>query len=174
MWPRVARELDAVDDFLREAALRKHGATTALPKTSKGLRDLAASNGLNFLRQPDRAKASRLLAKLQAEAPIMHVSFAADPSAAFVGKIVTYLRQNIHPYVLVQIGLQPSIAAGCTVRTTNKYFDFSLRQHLLKNRQLLIKALAKLDQASRRPRFESAAVPAHQTPPASQPEPDHE
>jgi len=38
--------------------------------------------------------------------------------------------------------LQPTIAAGCIVRTTNKYFDFSLRQDFTDKRELLLKQIA--------------------------------
>ena len=72
---------------------------------------------------------------------MIHISFAADPSAAFTDKIVAWFRENIHPFVLIQVGLQPTIAAGCVVRTANHSFDFSLRQHFTKQRQLLIDKL---------------------------------
>jgi F0F1-type ATP synthase delta subunit len=45
-------------------------------------------------------------------------------------KILLWLRQNVHPQVLLQVGLQPAIAAGCVLRTTNKIFDMSLKAHL--------------------------------------------
>jgi len=39
------------------------------------------------------------------------------------------------------VGLQPTIAAGIVLRTPNHQFDFSLRQHLYKNRAKLREAL---------------------------------
>jgi F0F1-type ATP synthase delta subunit len=39
--------------------------------------------------------------------------------------------------VLVQIGLQPNLGAGCVVRTTNKYFDMSLRTKFFDSRDKL-------------------------------------
>ena len=71
----------------------------------------------------------------------MHISFAADPSASFTEKIVAWFRENIHPNILVQIGLQPNIAAGCVVRTANKIFDFSLRENFNQSQQSLIDAI---------------------------------
>jgi hypothetical protein len=35
------------------------------------------------------------------------------------------------------------LAAGCVVRSTNKYFDFSLRANLAKNREAMIAELMK-------------------------------
>jgi hypothetical protein len=42
---------------------------------------------------------------------------------------------------LITIGLQPNIGAGCVVRTTNKYFDLSIKQDFLSKRNLLLEAL---------------------------------
>ena len=138
---RLLRELEDMDDALRQASVRKPGSTV-LPKTTRALHDLVEANGWNLLQPLDRAHAARLLEELHKAAPVIHISFASDPSALFIEKIMTYLRQSIHPYLMMQIGLQPTIAAGCVVRTTNKIFDFSLRQHLTAHRELLIKALA--------------------------------
>ena len=83
------------------------------------------------------------LKKVQEEAPAIHMSFAADPSSGFTAKIVGWLRANIHPLTLLQIGLQPTIAAGCVVRTTNHVFDLSLRSKFAAQQQLLIDTLNK-------------------------------
>jgi F0F1-type ATP synthase delta subunit len=63
-------------------------------------------------------------------APSFHVSFAVEPSPRALEKILVWLRENIHPQVLVQVGLQPAIAAGCVMRAANKVFDMSLRSNL--------------------------------------------
>ena len=59
----------------------------------------------------------------------------------FQQKLITWIRQQIHPYTLLQVGLHPSIGAGCIVRTTNKFFDFSLRHRFSDQRMLLISKL---------------------------------
>jgi F0F1-type ATP synthase delta subunit len=58
------------------------------------------------------------------------MSFSAEPSTVFMQKMTDYVRQNIHPQALLQVGLQPNIGAGFMLRTTNKYYDFSLRSVL--------------------------------------------
>jgi hypothetical protein len=142
---RLSRELESVDEFLRQAEIRKGGTPTNMPRTTKTLDALAEANGLNLLVAIDRAKAAGFLDALVRDAPVVHVSFAAEPSAAFTAKILTWLRENIHPLLLVQIGLQPSIAAGCIVRTNSKVFDFSLRQYMLGHRDMLTKAINEMD-----------------------------
>lgn len=141
---QALRELEAVEDFLKQAAAREPGKQPRLPRTSRTLEDLAKLNKLNLLIADQRQIVTNFLKRLLAEAPVIHISFAGDPSAVFTSKIVTWFRQEIHPYTLVLVGLQPSIAAGCVLRTTNKYFDLSLRRHFVANRQLLIDSLARL------------------------------
>jgi F0F1-type ATP synthase delta subunit len=139
---RLLREITDVEDFLHQAALRKAGASTAqVPHLSRLLGEFAESNQLNMLKVEDRASAGEFLRAIKLAAPIIHISFARDPSATFIGKLVTWLRANIHPQLLLHIGLQPGLAAGCTVRTQNKYFDFSLRRRFTEQRQLLIDKL---------------------------------
>jgi hypothetical protein len=138
---RIIRELTALDDFLHQASLRKGGAPAKVPVTSRNLEAIVALYGLNLLQAADRTKLLKTLDHIRLTSPQVHISFAADPSPQFTDKIVNWLRQNIHPMLLVQIGLQPSIAAGCIVRTTNKQFDFSLRQHFTDSRPLLVQKI---------------------------------
>lgn len=134
--------MEALEEYLHRAALRKE--EVKLPKTSRVLDQLAEANEVDLLDKEARQHLNALLESVQQHAPVLHISFAAEPSAAFTAKVVGWLRANISQYTLVQIGLQPSIAAGCVVRTTNKVFDFSLRQYLSEHRDLLKKSLNEL------------------------------
>lgn len=139
---RLTRELEALEDYVHQSSLRGGGtASTKLPRTSRGLDELMNLNKLNFLQATDRTEAKQYLTALHKAAPVLHMSFAADPSAAFVAKLIVWLRSNIHPSVLLNIGLQPTIVAGCVLRTPNHQFDFSLRKHFEENRGLLIERL---------------------------------
>lgn len=139
---RLRRELEALDEHLRQAALREAGeGSLKLPRTSRLLDELASSNQLNLLETATRQNLAGFLADIAQNAPVVTISFASDPSSAFLAKIVHWFRENVHPSVLVRVGLQPNIAAGCVVRTTNRYFDLSLRQHFQQNRQHLLAAL---------------------------------
>ncbi len=82
-------------------------------------------------------------------------------------KLVVWLRANIHPQILVHLGLQPSIAAGCVVRTANKQFDFSLSEAFEKQRELLIASLKETSPLEK----QSSTVPT-QTPAVAIAEPD--
>lgn len=140
---RLDRELEAIDDGLLEDAVRKGKGVTAAkpPKTSQLMDQLVELNKLNLAHKGDRQLLGRFLAAVRKQAPVMHMSFSADPSPAFMEKLVAWLRREIHPQVLVTVGLQPTIGAGCVVRTTNHQFDFSMRQDFIKKRALLIEKL---------------------------------
>lgn len=139
---RLARELKTVDDALLQLSLRSGGTAVKMPKTSQLMDQLIQLNKLNLLKPTDRAVLGQYLAALQAKAPVLHISFGADPSAAFLEKLTVWLRLELHPQILVTIGLQPNIGAGCVVRSTNKYFDLSLRQSFADKRGLLLDALS--------------------------------
>lgn len=135
---RLSRELETINNALLEMSVRKSGEAVKMPQTSRLMDQLIELNTLNLLHQGDRLLLNQFLQAIKHRAPVMHMSFSADPSTTFLEKLITWLRREIHPQVLLNIGLQPTIGAGCVVRTTNHQFDFSLRQDFAKNRTLLI------------------------------------
>ncbi len=138
---RLMREVDALDDFMHQAAIRTPGSSLKLPKSSRLLDEITNNNQLNMLHEQDRTRLKAFLTAVRAKAPVLHMSFSADPSSLFMQKLMTYLRREIHPIVLVHTGLQPMLGAGCIVRTGNKYFDFSLRQRFASSRNLLLEKI---------------------------------
>ncbi|CAN5382854.1 hypothetical protein BH10PAT3_BH10PAT3_2590 [soil metagenome] len=125
---RLGREVDSLEVFFTQASIKGATAKT-VPQVSQQLNALIGENNLNLIHKTDRTKLKEFMAMLRLSAPVVHASFAVDPKPDFLMKIVGWFRREAHPYVLLQIGLQPSIAAGCVFRTTNKYFDFSFKKH---------------------------------------------
>jgi hypothetical protein len=138
---QVVRELEAADQDLLQAGLRKGGEETKVPRLSRLLNEVATANKLNLLHSEDREKLTKELQALKDSAPTLHISFNADPSPVFMQKLVTWVREEIHPHALIRIGLLPTIGAGCVLRTSSKVFDFSLRDRFDKNRQILVDQL---------------------------------
>ncbi|MGH7142322.1 MAG: hypothetical protein ACREF5_02525 [Candidatus Saccharimonadales bacterium] len=139
---RLRRELEALDAYLRQEKLRNSGQPSArLPKMSRLVDELSDINKLNLLDDNQRQQLTVFLTKLVTDAPVVNISFAVDPSSAFLLKIIQWFRRNIHQYILLQVGLEPSIAAGCVVRTTNQYHDFSLRAYFKEHKDELIGSL---------------------------------
>jgi hypothetical protein len=138
---RLKRELEALEEYMLQGNIREPGKQTSLPRVSRLLEALATDNGRNLLQPTHRQELKTFLEDTEHSAPTIHISFASDPSSAFTGRLVKWLRANIHPVILLQTGLQPTIAAGCVVRTANHSFDFSLRQRFTGQRALLLQAL---------------------------------
>lgn len=138
---RLTRELTALDDFFIAAKARKAGTPISPPRLTRLLDQISAGNQLNLLEASHRKTLASQLAKLEKSAPLLHISFAAEPPAKFLESILAWLRENVHPYSLLQVGLQPSIAAGCVLRTPNQVFDMSLRAHLEKEKPYLLELI---------------------------------
>lgn len=134
---RLLREVEAVDSFLNQSAIREPGTPVKLPRTSRLFDETVEVNKLNVLHDDDRARLFDFLKQLKSKAPILHMSFSADPSPLFTQRLIKWLRAEIHPLVLLQIGMQPNMGAGCVVRTSNKYFDFSLRSRFKERGDML-------------------------------------
>lgn len=139
---RLKRELYTLSEYIKQAELRQPGTVLkTLPKTSASLTEFTQDNKLNLLKAEDRDSANLFLNRLSEQAPIIHISFASEPSASFMHKITGWFRENIDPMSLINVGLEPSIAAGFTLRTLNRYHDFSLRQQFSDHRELLLNGI---------------------------------
>lgn len=150
---RVLRELTALDDSLYQANIREPGQSVKLARSSATLEELARINNASLLDPEHRKRIIEILKVLREHAPKIHISFAVEPSAAFTREVTAWLRRNIHELMLLDVGLQPTLAAGCMVRTDNKVFDMSLRHRFEESRHLLYETIA----ASKDPTPEVAA-----------------
>lgn len=134
---RLLRELEALD----EALIGANEGKGQLPKVTSLLNQTALANGYKLLEKNHRLHIAQQLAKIRDHAPLLHISFAAEPSPKVTETLLAWLRANIHRYVLLQIGLQPAIAAGCVLRTPNKIFDMSLGASLQRQKPYLLELI---------------------------------
>ncbi len=170
---RLLRELNSLDDFFIGAQARQAGTPIAPPKTTVQLDELAKLNKLNLLEAVDRAKLTKQLKELNARAPKIQVSFAVEPPPRVVEIILGWMRDNLHPNILLQVGLQPNIGAGIMVRTANREFDLSMRQHLLDSHpylaELIEAAVKKMPEAPAPATAPAQPKVTPQPPPLAQP-----
>ncbi len=138
---RIVREVERLDDSLRSQAIRDAADAVQLPKMSLLLEQVLEQNKFDITQATDRQRLLEFLKSVKAKAPRLHMSFSADPSPQFMMKLMLWLRTNVHPHVLLAVGLQPGIGAGCVLRTTNKYFDLSLSKSFADKRPLLMERL---------------------------------
>ncbi len=137
---RLVRELKNLEEYFSQNAIRS-GEAPQLPRYSRLLDAIIVVNKIDLVDQEQRGSLMQRFVSMQESAPVMHISFSVDPPGAYVQKIVAWLRENIHPQILVRVGLQPSIGAGCIVRTTNKAFDFSLRKYFDSKHEFFVSKL---------------------------------
>jgi hypothetical protein len=138
---RLVRELEHIEDKLQNLKVRGPEDTIELPAVTHQMEKLLTPNKLNLLHPGDRHALRVFLTSVKKDAPVMHISFSSEPSPIFLERLLSWIRREINPLVLLTVGLQPAIGAGCIVRTTNKYFDLSLRQTFIAKRQLLLEQI---------------------------------
>lgn len=134
---RLLRELEV----LEEALIAQRSEKTLTPKITSLLNQTATANGYKLIEQTHRQHIAQQLTKIRDHAPLLHISFASEPSPKVIETLLSWLRTNVHRYALLQIGLQPAIAAGCVLRTPNKIFDMSLGASLKKQTPYLLELL---------------------------------
>lgn len=134
---RLLRELETLEETLIGTESKK----IPPPKVTSLLNQTALLNGYKLLEQTHRQHITDQLMKIRDHAPTVHISFATEPSPKVTETLLTWLRVNVHRYTLLQVGLQPTIAAGCVLRTPNKIFDMSLGASLRKQTPYLLELL---------------------------------
>lgn len=139
---RLLREMERLEGAMQTQAIRSDAdGVAAMPKLSQLLDEVVQLNRLDLTRPEHRQQLHGFLLDVKKNAPKVHMSFSANPSAHFIAELTTWLRTNVHPRLLVAVGLQPGIGAGCVLRTTNKYFDLSLSKSFAESRATLMKYL---------------------------------
>jgi len=138
---RLVHELEVLENDLIQLRMQKTDNGQPKLAFSKGLERIGELNKFNLSLEADRLTLKDFLVGVRQKAPVLHISFNSEPSPLFLDKLMLWLRREIHPLVLLTIGLQPAIGAGCMVRTTNKYFDLSMRQTFIAKRPLLLEQI---------------------------------
>lgn len=137
---RLIREVEALDNYILQNSIRGQ-KSAALPRLTTTLETMIRDNKADILDDSQRSALKNTLADLLKTAPVVHMSFAIEPSSFMTQKIVTWFRNEVHPALMLHTGIQPTIAAGCVMRTSNKFFDFSLRQHLTASQAMLMQSI---------------------------------
>lgn len=138
---RVERELSILHDSYSQQRLR--GQNIALP-ISRSLEAVSEKNSYNLHTAEHRQALAAALRTIKAKAPVVHVSFASEPSTAAIGRLVQWFRAEVHAYALIIVGVVPSIVGGCIVRTPNSVYDMSIGEVLERGKPLLVEYIKKV------------------------------
>lgn len=129
---QVLREIDLIEGQLMQQRIYKdemHNSTTKVLSVSDLLSELAATNRLDLDDNTTLSKLKNVLSDVKKHAPVVHMGLARESTKVELKPVIDWMRSNIHPNVLLNIGLRPDIIGGCTIRTANHYYDFSLKNY---------------------------------------------
>lgn len=135
---RVLRELKRLDELVAQNTYRQLIAPADFPSVSRSLEQLATVNTIDLAKTQSRSDLRRFLEETKAHAPTVHIGLAHQADDEELAPLVSWVRAELCPTALVTVGIQPGIIGGCTVRTTNHYYDFSLKQHFDTAREALL------------------------------------
>lgn len=143
---RILRELEQLDaGYLEASARAKIGAKVDYaPMLSVALEDFLAANPVDISVLSQRSRLIDSVRQLKQQAPLTHLTFAVVPDMESLIKISRWLRENVHPQMLIRVGLQPDLVGGVYVRTTNRALDLSLRAQLANHRHVIAQELEAL------------------------------
>lgn len=140
---RLEREIENINDFFDKSSLQ--GANTKnLPQISTSMRVILEDNKLNLIELGDRKKLTEFIKYLKQNAKVVSISFAVEPKPDSLMKLLQWFRSEAHPNVVFKVGLQPTIAAGCVIRTSSKYYDFSFKHQFAESKAKLSQALGRV------------------------------
>lgn len=143
---RLVNELERVDDELTTSAVRsKVGADGgAQPTMNQALTDFLQVNELHIGDTAERTQLLKQMNTMKNGLPIVHMTFASEADRESLGQLALWLRTEVHPQAVIDVGLQPGLVAGVYLRTANKVFDLSLKGALAGGREILTKELGAL------------------------------
>ncbi len=141
----VLNEINDLKEYLVQIKIKNSDSEIKLPHTSKSLDNLTELNNLDLtnMNQVDWLKKST--ETLVTKAPIVHIGFSVEPNLLLLEKLVDWFRRNIDSTLLLTVGLQPIIGAGITLRTPNKFFDLSLKNHFNNLTSDLVKLIKEVN-----------------------------
>jgi F0F1-type ATP synthase delta subunit len=143
---RLVSELERVDNEQTQAAAReKVGvANQAELMVSRQFADFLTQNKLTITTAQERSALLGQLRLLKEHIPIIHMTFAVDADRESLTKLTQWLRGSLSPQAVIEVGLQPALIAGVSVRTPNHIHDLSMRGVIKKNHGVLVKELEAL------------------------------
>jgi F0F1-type ATP synthase delta subunit len=142
---RALHELDLFNDQITQQVIRYHDKTdVSIPIMGYSLNALISLNNLDIKDSQVRSELKYFLEDIKMHAPVIYLGFAQEVMSDELESIIRWMRSELHPNILVHVGLQPEIIGGCTIRTVNHYYDFSLRQYFNNTRSMLLTGIKAL------------------------------
>ena len=143
---RLIQEVEQIDnDLITFSVHERVGAQNHWQLVlSPQLEDLLSLNSVDINDSHQRRQLIVFLRILKDKAPVVHLTFATAVDRESLQKIADWLRSQVHPQVILSIGLQPNLVGGVYIRTENQVHDFSLRSKLDGQSHLIAKQVEAL------------------------------
>lgn len=143
---RLVSELERIDGELTTSAARAKvgGEQAASPTVTASVADFLQLNQLSLDDSRARTELIQGLRRFKDHVPMLHMTFAAEADGESLEKIIAWVRQEISPDAVIEVGIQPDLIAGVYVRTPNHIHDLSARSLLKNGHELLVKELEGL------------------------------
>ena len=140
-------QLSAVAEELHHVAVKLGQKRRHDPKAQvEELSPLAAA-ALELLPPASRADDAAIeqlrvqLERMATAAPVVTLVLAGAATSRLKQELVAWLRQNVHAGLLVNFRVNPDIAGGVVIRSTNHLYDCSFRRLLLAESHAFTKVL---------------------------------
>jgi F0F1-type ATP synthase delta subunit len=139
-------ELERVDNEQTQATVREKVGSSERAElmVSRQFADFLAQNKLTINTSQERSELIKQLRLLKENIPVIHMTFAVNADRESLAKLTQWLRTSISPQAVIEVGLQPALIAGVSVRTPNHVHDLSMREVIKKNHGVLVKELEAL------------------------------
>ena len=143
----ATRQVEQIlNDRLQDEVREKFGAQKVGTKAGQQmLNELLEVNKL----KDDTNTLKKLVQQLEGikqHAPQIRVSYSQEPDQDLYKKTVAWFRKEIHPGVLVQVGVQPTIGAGFVLQTPARRYDFSLKTKILSSTPKFLEIMKRTEQ----------------------------
>lgn len=140
----ASRQIEqTLNDRLQDEVRERFGAKKVGSKA--GQQALSALLELNKI-MDDTDNLKRLLQNLEAVkqyAPRVRIAFSQEPDQEMFQRLVRWFRAEIHPSVLLQISVQPTLGGGFVLQTNARRYDMSLRTHILASTPKFIEVMRR-------------------------------
>jgi len=142
----LVSELEQIDNQQTADTVREKvgGQAQAGALLSEQLTDFLQQNQLTIGDGLERSELIKRVRTLKENVPIIHLTFAVAADRESLRQLVEWVRSSLHPQAVIDVGMQPALIAGVSVRTPNRVHDLSMRSVLKKNHGLLVKELGAL------------------------------
>ena len=139
------RQVEGVlNDRLQDEVRERVGAQKVGTKVGQRmLGQLLEANKLT----DDTATLKTLLQQMEGfkqHAPHVRIAFSQEPDQDLYQKVVGWFRREIHPGILVQIGVQPTIGGGFVLQTPVRRYDLSLKTRILNSTPKFLEVLKRV------------------------------